>query len=381
MRHDIIMPDLGQTAAEGKIVRWLKKPGDPVAKGDMLLEVETDKVTMEVESYRKGYLRAHLVEEGQMAGAMSPIAVLTDEPEEAYDGSPAGDTGRPAHQESGQGPISSEAKSTTAEASVATSGRPAATPAAKARAREVGIDLRELAGTGPDGLITRSDVERAQERPRTLQAASPMAALTARSAAEIPHFYVTRDVDVSGLLAWRERWNAAHPDLHASVNDVIVRAAMMALRDVPKLNVRYRDGKIERRAAGGALLVVAVESGLTLVPVAGAASSSWEDYLSSMHKILEGVRQRGLVKSASDAPALAISNLGMFGVKQFTAIIPPESAAALAIGAVREEVIVKDQQMRIAKVCSLTLSSDHRVIDGITAAKFLERIQAHLNSL
>lgn len=381
MRHDIIMPDLGQTAAEGKIVRWLKKPGDPVAKGDMLLEVETDKVTMEVESYRKGYLRAVLIEEGQMAGAMSPIAVLTDEPGEAYDGFPAGDASVPTHPHSGQQVTPSEPKSITAAASLAISGRPAATPAAKARAREAGIDLNGLAGTGPDGLITRGDVERAEAKPGTIQAASPMAAMTARSAAEIPHFYVTLDVEVSGLLAWRERWNAAHPDLRASVNDVFVRTAMMALRDVPKLNVRYREGQIEARAAGGALLVVAVEPGLTLVPVPDAVSSSWEDYLSSMRKILEGVRQRGIVKSAGEAPALAISNLGMFGVKQFTAIIPPESAAALAIGAVREEVIVKDQQMRIAKICSLTLSSDHRAIDGITAAKFLERVQAHLNSL
>lgn len=381
MRHDIIMPDLGQTAAEGKVIRWLKKPGDPVLKGDALLEVETDKVTMEVESYRKGYLRALLVEEGQMAGAMSSIAVLTDEPDEAYEGFPASDVGVPAHPHSGPGVTPSGPKFTTAEASFATSGRPAATPAAKARAREVGIDLRELTGTGLNGLITRTDVERAQEKPRTFQAASPMAALTARSAAEIPHFYVTLDVEVSALLAWRERWNAAHTDLHASVNDVFVRAAMMALRDVPKLNVRYRDGKLEARAAGGALLVVAVDSGLTLVPVADRASSSWEDYLSGMRKILEGVRQRGVVKSAHEAPALAISNLGMFGVKQFTAIIPPESTAALAIGAVREEVIVKDQQMRIGKVCSLTLSADHRAIDGITAAKFLERVQARLNSL
>lgn len=390
MTHHVIMPDLGQTVAEGKIVRWLKKPGDKVARGEALLEVETDKVTMEVESYQAGYLRAVLVEEGQMAGAMSPIAILTDEPDEACDDPGARKNRMPAGRESREGGPAGASRSEVSSSTVGAvshalqaepCGRPAATPAAKARAQELGVNLWQLTGTGPDGLITQGDVKDARESHGILKTASPMAALTTRSATEIPHFYVNVDVEVSNALRWRDLWNAAHPDLRASVNDVFVRVASLALQDVPGLNVRYREGKFEERTAADVLLVVAIESGLTLVPIADPSSSSWETYLPGIQGALEGVRQQGIVRSAGEAPVLAISNLGMFGVKQFTAIIPPECSAVLAIGAIREEVIVQNKQMRIGEVCSLTLSSDHRVIDGIAAAKFLKRVQAHLNSL
>ena len=138
---------------------------------------------------------------------------------------------------------------------------------------------------------------------------------------------------------------------------------------------------LEEHRSSDVLLVAATKSGLALVPVADPASSAWEVYLSSMRRTLEEVRQNRIVQSLPHAPALAVSNLVMFKVKQFSAIIPPACSAILAVGAVREEVIVKDKQMRIGEVCSLTLSSDHRVIDGIAAAKFLKSVQAHLNSL
>lgn len=383
MTHNVIMPDLGQTAGEGRIVRWLRKPGDKVAKGDPLLEVETDKVTMEVEAYKAGYLRAVLVEEGQMAGAMSPIAVLTDEPEEAYESSrevglaetaPEETSGSPEKIASGMG-----ASSTTPEKEGTE--RPAATPAAKARAQVLRVNLRTFVGTGPEGLITKRDVEKAREKQRSLRTTSSMAAMTTRSALEIPHFFVTVDVEVTNAIHWRDHWNAGHPELHASLNDIFVRAAALGLRDVPDLNVHYQEGMVEERTLSDVLLVAATESGLALVPIADPAACGWEAYLISMRQRLEEARQNRMVRSLPQAPALAVSNLGMFGVKQFTAIIPPQCSAILAIGAVREEVIIKNKQLRMGEVCGLTLSSDHRVIDGITAAKFLERVQAHLNSL
>jgi pyruvate dehydrogenase E2 component (dihydrolipoamide acetyltransferase) len=383
MTHHIIMPDLGQTAAEGKIIRWLKKPGDKLAKGDALLEVETDKVTMEVESYKAGYLRAVLVEEGHTASAMSPIAILTDTPEEAYEPSGADEEHQSAHQGLRAIAASTEqlVDETSSAAQLRPSGRPVATPAAKARARESGVRLDGVVGTGPEGLVTKRDVESALEWRESSAAASAMAVITAKSAAEIPHFYVTVDIEMGHTLQWREKWNAAHADLHASLNQILVRAAMLALKDVRNLNVRYRDGRLDQRTAADVLLVVATESGLTLVPAGDLSSSSWEVYLKSMRAILDGARVNRFKGSANTAPVLAISNLGMFGVKQFTAIIPPGCTAILAIGAVREEVVVKNKQMRIAEVCSLTLGADHRAVDGVTAAKFLERVQMHLNSL
>jgi pyruvate dehydrogenase E2 component (dihydrolipoamide acetyltransferase) len=383
MTHRVMMPDLGQTAAEGKIIRWLKKPGDMVAKGELLLEVETDKVTMEVESYKPGYLRALLVQEGEMASAMSAIAILTDTPEESYEGSDVSSDHTPTYQKPKievANPNRSRSEASSAS-QFEPRGRPIATPAAKARARALGLQLDRVVGTGPDCLITRRDVDAAGERHDTPRPVAAMAAITAKSTAEIPHFYLTIDVQASSLLRWRGRWNTAHPELHASVNAAFVRAAALALKEVPTLNVRYCEGKVNRRTTADILLVIATGSGLTLVPIPDPAASSWETYLSDVREALEAARENRVRGSLESSPSLAVSNLGMFGIKQFTAIIPPGCAAILAIGAIREEVTVKNQQMRVEEVCSLTLGSDHRLIDGVTAAKFLERIQAHLNAL
>lgn len=384
MKHNIIMPDLGQTVDEGKVVRWLKKPGDRISKGDVLLEVETDKVTMEVEAYKAGYLRSLLVGEGQMASAFSPIAVLTDNPDEPLEnqesaGGEGGALGISPRESAAQ---AARQQASTAPVAPKSSSRIAASPAAKARAAELSIDLRSISGTGPDGLITCRDLEGPSPEENASWPALPMAEITVRSLQTIPHFYATVDVHAACMLQWRKDWNRNHPDLHASLNDVFVRAASLALKDVPALNVRYREGWVEQLRQPDILIVVAAKPGMLLVPVADPAGRSWEQYLQQVHRLVEDARhKRGREASADRTPALAISNLGMHGVKDFAAIIPPGSAATLSIGSVREAVVVKERQMQLTDVCSLTLSLDHRVVDGVTAAKFLERMQAHLNSL
>jgi len=387
MKHQIIMPDLGQTAAEGKIVRWLKRPGDQIAQGDPILEVETDKVTMEVESYKAGYLRALLVNEGEMASAMAPIAILTDEPEEAYDSAtpagmePAAETDVPLAPASASEQLISGSQ-TSSLPPLEAARHPAATPAARSRARELRMDWRQLTGSGPDRLIIRRDIENAWQKQQAFGPASPMAAITAKSVAEIPHFYVTVDAEVTEMLQWRAQWNEAHPKLHASWNDIFVRAASLALKDTHGLNVHYRDGQIEANTTADILLVAAVESGLRLVSIPDPSRSSWEEHLRTMRRTLDDIQQNRVVSPPPRAtPALALSNLGMFGVKQFTAIIPPGCAAILAIGAVREEAIVRNRQLKMEDICALTLAADHRVIDGITAARFLEKFQRHLKAL
>jgi pyruvate dehydrogenase E2 component (dihydrolipoyllysine-residue acetyltransferase) len=387
MTHMVIMPDLGQTVAEGKVVRWLKKPGDSVSRGEALLEVETDKVTMEVECYKAGYLRTILVNEGEMADALSPIAVLTDRPDEAYENEAAGNAataGSHPHsvpQPSSTDPsrISSPMHSRTVVADGST--RVPVTPVAKSRAREAGLDLRQVVPSRPDRLITRRDVDLALARQAPSRPAPAMAAITAKSIQSIPHFNVTGEADVSALLAWRRRWNADHPDLPLSLNDVLVRTAALALRDVPALNVRYSNGAVEQRTDADLILVVAADGGLSLVPVSDPTALSWEDHAREMRRILKRAGQGPAAPLLGGTPALAVSNLGMFGVRQFTAIIPPGSTAILAIGAVREEAVVRNRHVVVGDVCTLTLASDHRVVDGITAARFLDRIQVHLRAL
>ena len=374
MMHKMIMPDLGQTAAEGRIVRWLRKPGDRIQKGEPLLEVETDKVTMEVEAFKAGYLREFFAHEGQVVAAMTPIALLTDDPAELYE--------RPGPVEAGSSIRAAQTSSPLQGPVVTSPARVPASPAARARARELGINLREASATGADRLITRRDVERlAAEGTEPRRAA--MAAVTTRSVQTIPHFHVTVDLDVSRLVRRREEWNATHPDVPASANDLFVRVACAALRESPQLNVRWREGKIEQRTRANVLLVVATDAGLTLVAIADPTALPWEEYLRSLRRTLEQARQNRVAEEAAsnEPPVLAISNLGMFGVRQFTAIIPPTATAVLAIPAIREQPVVRDHQIEIGQVCTLTLCADHRVVDGIIAAKFLERMQAEVNSL
>ena len=376
MTYTIIMPDLGQTTSEGKILKWLKQPGDKVTKGEFLLEVETDKVTMEVEAYRSGYLRELLAGEDQVISSGTPIAIVTDTVEEAYE--------QPSNN-SAPSPAAPPSPVTPAASPTAPAGFSAA-PAAKRLASERGIDLGRVVGTGPGGLITRKDVERststAEKPDSNLSPISGMAGLTAQSKQTIPHFYVTVEVNVSIAEQWRKDWTANHSEVRASVNDVFVRAASSALRDVPALNTSYRNGRLEPRSVADVLLVMATEPGLLLVPLPESGNLPWNEYLASVRGVLDNAKQSRMAKLPSQGtPLLAISNLGMHGVKEFAAIIPPQCTAVLAVGAIREKLVLADQQVRAVQVCSLTLSTDHRVADGITAAKFLERMQEHLNSL
>lgn len=384
MKHIIILPDLGQTTSEAKILKWHKKPGDLVSSGEPLVEVETDKATMDVEAYVGGYLRATLVEEGQMATAKDPIAVLTDTASEAFEESPV------AMQETllkGVQPLKA-VKAVPVKVGAAL----AAVPAARMLAKELGVDLKQVNGSGPNGLITVKDVQGAAlgakakkgaalASPIETGALSAMAAITASSKTTIPHFYVTVEVDVAAAMTWREQWNGAHPNLQASFNDLFVRVASTALTESPQINISLKDGKYDQRSSGDVLLVVATEGKLNLVPVQDPSRSAWEEFLRGMRMVLDSTRAGKITGQGGPAPLLAISNLGMYRVKEFAAIIPPGCTAVLAIGSVRDQVILKEGRPEVAKICSLTLSVDHRVADGIAAAKFLERIQVHLNSL
>jgi pyruvate dehydrogenase E2 component (dihydrolipoamide acetyltransferase) len=252
-----------------------------------------------------------------------------------------------------------------------------AAPAARALAKELGVDLTRVEGTGPKGLITRADVQRFVEAGphRALSAMAAMAVTTANSKRDIPHFYATRDLELTSAAQWRDRWNATPNGAHASFNDVFVWSAAHALADVPRLNLAYRDGAFEQRSAADVLLVVARESALLLLPMADSRSLDWKEFIHRMHDVA------GQGTAAPAAPLLAISNLGMYGVKEFAAIIPPGCSSVLAIGAVREAPVVHNGAVTVARIATVTLSADHRVIDGIAAARFLERMQFHLNSL
>jgi len=379
MKHVIIMPDLGQTTSEAKIVSWLKAPGEKLAMGEPLLEVETDKATMDVEAFVGGFLRKRLANEGDMVSASNPVAILTDTLDEEFDEDvkPKSKSAAPA--------AAAESLQPTTSASV--SGNVAAVPAARMLAKQLGIELSTVRGTGPQGLITKADVERSVSQTGKAAATSheskareTMAALTSRSKSTIPHFYVTLDLDMAAAEGWRARWNQSHPELKASVNDCLVRAASAALVDSPRLNARVSDGKVEQQSSADVLVVVGVDSGLLLVPVTDPHADAVESFLQRMKAALSSAKD-GKIHGAKVTPLLAISNLGMFGVKEFSAIIPPGCNAILAAGALRDQVVWRNGRAEPVSVCTITMSADHRTVDGIAVAQFLERMQFHLNSL
>jgi pyruvate dehydrogenase E2 component (dihydrolipoamide acetyltransferase) len=384
MKHTIIMPDLGQTTSEAKVVRWLKDLGDKVSAGEPLLEVETDKATMEVEAYVGGYLRRRLAEEGNLVSAMNPIAILTDTSDEVVEeGTRSTSVSAQNAPAPRQQPVQVDVKSKPI----------AAVPVARARAKELGIELASVPGTGPNGVITRADVERfaaSKQKPApeasqlggAPKALAAMASLTSASKSTIPHFYVTSDLDVTRAEGWRSGWNASHLELKVSINDYLVRAASQALFDSPRFNMRLSDGRYIQQTSGDILLVVDAEAGLMLVPLADPHAASVDEFVSATRIAVDSARQGRIATTASRvSPLLALSNLGRFGVKQFAAIIPSGCTGILATGAVRDQLVLRNGQPEAVKVCSVTLSADHRVVDGITAAKLLERMQSHLNSL
>jgi pyruvate dehydrogenase E2 component (dihydrolipoamide acetyltransferase) len=359
MRHVILLPDLGQTTSEATVLKWWKQPGEKVLRGEPLLAVETDKVDMDVESFVDGFLRQVLVESGAIATALKPVAIVTDSLDETYD--------VPAEAPA----VSAASPAAPAPAAAAMAQRIGAAPAAKSLARKLGIELGALTGTGPGGLIVQKDVRRHADG----RGLSAMASMVAASKRDIPHFYATVDVDTSAAERWRADWNSSRPGLHASINDIFVRCAARALVDTPRLIAPLR-GETPR-----ILIVVASESGLALVE-APNPQADWDEFIHAMRiAVQKGPRASTAASEQGSPPVLAVSNLGMFGLKEFAAIIPPGCTAALAIGAVREAAVVRSGRLEVGRICTLTLSADHRVVDGVTAARFLQSMQHHLNSL
>lgn len=372
MRHIIILPDLGQTTAEATVVELLKEKGSHVKRGEPILVASTDKADVDVEAFEEGFLREWFVEKGALASAMSPVALLTTTPDEPY-----------------ELPASGAEIKNSAPAEVAATGpekadqsqKIAAVPAARMAAKELGIDLKTVKGTGAGGMITKADVERAaSERGGSGSGGAAkdrlaaMAAATLASKREIPHFYVSRDVWLKHAAQWRKSWNEFHANPHVSWNDIFVRCAAQVLNAGDGLIAAGTEAAMGRQGGKDILVISGNEPGLTLVPVPDPAALPWSEFLKFM-------RESKMSYPAGFSPVLAISNLGMHGVKQFAAIIPPGCRAVLAIGAVREEVSAENGEILVKQVCTLTISADHRVVDGIAAARFLEGMQHSLDAL
>ncbi len=453
MPTNILMPALSPTMEEGKLAKWLVKPGQQVRAGDIIAEIETDKATMEVEAVDEGTVGELLVAEGtEKVAVNTPIAVLLGE----------GETAGAARKDAAPSPSKASAPASAPApqpASASPAPRPAATqspseskpaarnghddgarifasPLARRLAGDKGIDLARLTGSGPHGRIVQRDIEKAvrdgvpkaaetggqsrglvSQRPSTAPAAASSGQLAVaampddkilalydkdsyetvphdgmrrviaqrltQSKQTIPHFYMTVDCVLDGLLAARERINAAAPKdgpkaYKLSVNDFIIKALALALQQVPAANASWTDAGMLRHRHSDVGVAVAVEGGLFTPIIRHAELKTLGEISNEMKDLAARARNRRLAPHEYQGGTTSISNLGMFGIKAFDAVINPPHATILAVGAGEKRAVVVGNDVKVATIMSCTLSCDHRVVDGALGAELLNAFRAFI---
>jgi pyruvate dehydrogenase E2 component (dihydrolipoamide acetyltransferase) len=408
MATEVLMPKMGYDMEEGTLLRWRKSEGDAVARGDILAEIETGKVSIEIEAFDEGVLRAIVVKEGETVPVGAPIAVIgsADEPitlpaAPTAASAPAPQAAPPAAKPSAPAQaIAPAAKPSAPEPAaipVPADGRTRASPLARRLAAEAGLDLASLgSGSGPGGRIVRDDVLAAASAPAAARPADVLAGRQPLSSVrrtiarrlthswqEAPHIFVTLAVEMDAALALREQVNAVADEGRpkVSLNDVVVRAVAAALEEHPLINVSWADGDRIVHPNINIGVAVALADGLMTVTVTDTNHKTLRAIAAEIQDLAGRARVGKLTAAELNAaPTFTISNLGMYGVESFTAILNPPEAAILAVGAAAPEAVVRGGEVVIRSIMRLTLSADHRVIDGATAAEFLRRVGQLLES-
>jgi pyruvate dehydrogenase E2 component (dihydrolipoyllysine-residue acetyltransferase) len=418
MSEELTMPRLSDTMEQGTIGRWLKREGESFHEGDVIAEIETDKATMDFQAYEDGTMLRILVGDGESAELGAPIAIIGAEGEEVPADAPAAASANGGGRDNGAAePAPAAAPEAKEQAPVATAtgeapsdgGGLRASPIARRMADAGGLDLRTLAGkgTGPDGRIVKADVERAlaggvtpaQAAPAAPQAPppppgegdevrelTPMLKAVARRMAEakatVPHFYVSSEIDMTRALELRAELNAALADSgeKVSVNDLIVRAGAQALMQHPQAHRSYVDGHHVYHAHVHVGIAVALDDGL-IVPVLRDADTKGVRQLAvETRDLVERARDGKLRQSEIEGGTFTVSNMGMFDVAAFSAIINPPESTILAVSSTVERAVVRDGAIVPRKIMSVTLSCDHRACSGADGARLLQTVKRHLEA-
>ncbi len=442
MAIEILMPALSPTMEEGTLSKWLVKEGDEVSSGDVLAEIETDKATMEVESIDDGVvgkilvdagtdgvkvnsLIAVLLEDGEDESAMDSILSSSSGGEgadktETSSGSNAGksknDDGSDDAKSGSDGAekgAKSDAASKAPAAGSKDGKRIKASPLARRLAKEADLDLASIDGSGPYGRIVKRDVEAAKDAPKAQSSAvsssasgsaaevaaasvlpppegvpmqeeklSNMRKTIARRLSEskqtVPHFYLTIEAEIDKLLELRKQLNAKLDDGKLSVNDFIIRACGLALRKVPMANVQFGGDKLYKFERADISVAVAIDGGLVTPVVKGACGKGLKSISAEVKELAAKARDGKLMPEDYMGGTFSISNLGMYGIKEFSAVINPPQGAILAVGAGKQQPVIKDGEVKAATVMNMTLSCDHRAIDGAVGAEFLAALKDYL---
>ncbi|MBW8285682.1 MAG: pyruvate dehydrogenase complex dihydrolipoamide acetyltransferase [Rhizobium sp.] len=440
MPINITMPALSPTMEEGNLSKWLVKEGDKVKSGDVIAEIETDKATMEVEAVDEGTVAKLIVPAGTEAVKVNAlIAILAADGEDVAAAAAGGGSAAPAKAESvpakaeaapaASQPLTDKAPAPSTPAPVAKSGeRVFASPLARRLAKEAGVELSAVSGSGPHGRVVKSDVEKAvagggaKVAPAAATAAAPAAAAPAmaKGASEeavlklfepgsyelvphdgmrktiakrlveskqtIPHFYVTVDCELDALLALRAQLNDAAPRKDGapayklSVNDMIIKAMAMALMEVPDANVSWTETNMVKHKHADVGVAVSIPGGLITPIIRHAELKTLSAISNEMKDLGKRAKDRKLKPEEYQGGTTSVSNMGMMGVKQFSAVINPPHATILAVGAGEQRVVVKNGEMKIANVMSVTLSTDHRCVDGALGAELLGAFKRYIES-
>lgn len=414
MPIQILMPALSPTMEEGTLAKWMVKEGDTVASGDIIAEIETDKATMELEAIEEGIVGKILIAEGTEGVSINtPIAVILEDGEDAsaLDNvvaiAPAPVSAEAAPENAvvtkAVATASTIASGVSAPVLQASGGRILASPLARRIAGQKGVDLTALQGSGPGGRIVKRDVEAARPGASAQVIAMPGAAISApdfsvydpasyeqvkvdgmrktvarrltESKRDVPHYYLTMDCEIDTLLAARKDVNARSPidgvEFKASVNDFVILAAAKALKAVPGVNASWAGDTIAYHSHADISIAVALDGGLITPIIREAENKGLATIANEMKDLGARARERKLKPEEFQGGTFSISNLGMFGIKHFTAVINPPQGAILAVGAGEPRPVVKDGELSVATVMTVTMSCDHRVIDGALGAQFL----------
>jgi pyruvate dehydrogenase E2 component (dihydrolipoamide acetyltransferase) len=417
---DILMPALSPTMEEGVLAKWHVKVGDTVKAGDVIAEIETDKATMEVEAVDEGEITEILVAEGSEGVKVNtPIARLKDEDGAAApaaksdapkaEAPKAAEAPKPATAKSEASPAAAAESPKAAPAKAADGGRLFASPLARRLAAQAGVELSAIKGTGPHGRIVKRDVEAAgkggaKPAPAAAATGSGIASRPVQSLAQmgipdgsydlipldgmkkaiarrmvdsiqqVPHFPLFIDVEIDALLAARARVNAMlEPQgIKVSVNDFVIKAAAMALKAVPEANASYSPEGIAMHHNADVAMAVAIDGGLITPIIRKAETKSLSQIATESKDLAKRARDRKLKPEEFQGGTFSVSNLGMFGIKSFSSIINEPQGAIMSVGAGEQRPVVKNGQLAVATVMTVTLTCDHRVVDGATGARFLQ---------
>ena len=407
----VLMPRMSDTMEEGVIATWHKNIGEQVKEGDILAEVETDKATMELEAYDEGILLYRAVEDGGSVAVDGLLAVIGEEGANfealiAQHNATQNNTNNVETQpkEEAQNTSQTSTSSNGQSQNAHTDGRIKASPLAKRLANDKGFHLADIPGSGPNGRIVKKDVENFVPQTKTAETTAPTHTITpavfgqesfeevpvsqmrktiARRLGEskftAPHFYLTMEILMDNMMASRKKINEVSP-VKISFNDIVIKAAAMSLRQHPTVNASWQDNTIRMNHHIHVGMAVAVDQGL-LVPVIRFTDGKSLSQIASETKELAGkAKNKELQPSDWEGNTFSVSNLGMFGIEEFTAIINPPDACILAVGGIKQTGVVKNGELVIGNVMKVTLSCDHRVVDGASGAAFLQTLKGYLEN-